>query len=164
MSAANICSCTGDYLKNLQGLPQLVGIIAAWHVACLVFHTWRPSRLETCWAAGTVQATGSTNSNGLLASLENSAFHMLSAEYPLMPSAYLGSGVQRCCHVCTQVNYATGDSFIRMLLNILPLQQHVATMLLDKLPEYSQADCEDGAPDSDSTSSTPNLILGQLRW
>lgn len=63
-----------------------------------------------------------------------------------------------------QVNYATGDSFIRMLLNMLPLQQHIATMLLDKLPDYSQADCEGGEPDSSSNSSTPNLILGQLKW
>lgn len=65
------------------------------------------------------------------------------------------------CMVCHQVSYATGESLIRMLLNMTSLQQQLATMLLHKLPEYSQAECDD---DEVNTSSVPSLILGQLRW
>jgi hypothetical protein len=50
-----------------------------------------------------------------------------------------------------------------MLLNMPSLQQQLAERLLQKLPEYSQAECEeDGA--GGSSSSLPSLILGQLRW
>jgi hypothetical protein len=71
-----------------------------------------------------------------------------------------------CLHLLLlllQVSYATGDSLIRMLLNMPSLQQQLAEQLLQKLPEYSQAECEeDGA--GGSSSSLPSLILGQLRW
>lgn len=55
---------------------------------------------------------------------------------------------------------------MRMLLNMMPLQQQVATLLLQKLPEFSQAefaDNRDGAGSS-TVSTVPGLILGQLRW
>lgn len=68
--------------------------------------------------------------------------------------------------IAVQVSHATGDSFMRMLLNMLPLQQQAATLLLQKLPEFTQTVCDDTAADnSGSTASTvPGLILGQLRW
>ncbi|WIA09029.1 hypothetical protein OEZ85_008443 [Tetradesmus obliquus] len=65
--------------------------------------------------------------------------------------------------VCVQVSYATGDSLIRMLLNMPCLQQQLAERLLQKLPEYSQAECEEEGAGG-SSSSLPSLILGQLRW
>jgi hypothetical protein len=46
---------------------------------------------------------------------------------------------------------------MRMLLNIPALQQQVATMLLQQLPEYSNSE-------SEAAASIPSLILGQLRW
>lgn len=70
------------------------------------------------------------------------------------------SCVQRC------LRYATGDSFIRLLLNILPMQQRLATMLLQKLPEFSTAECDEpeGPAADSSTASLSSLILAQLRW
>lgn len=77
-----------------------------------------------------------------------------------------------CLHMWPlQVSYATGDSLIRLLLNIMPIQQRLATMLLQKLPEFSSAECDevlqdddDGAAAGHNTSSLASLILGQLRW
>lgn len=68
--------------------------------------------------------------------------------------------LQRC------LRYATGDSFMRLLLNILPLQQRLATLLLQKLPEFSAAECDepDNAAADGSTASLSSLILAQLRW
>eukprot|EP00878_Enallax_costatus_P024090 GHUV01025681.1.p1 GENE.GHUV01025681.1~~GHUV01025681.1.p1 ORF type:complete len:600 (+),score=218.23 GHUV01025681.1:550-2349(+) len=67
--------------------------------------------------------------------------------------------------VTVQVRADSGDSFMRMLLNLLPLQQQVATLLLHKLPEFSQTEHEDsGAGSSNTATSVPGLILGQLRW
>lgn len=63
------------------------------------------------------------------------------------------------------MSYATGDSLIRLLLNMLPLQQRLATMLLQKLPEFSEAECEDGGEAAGHVMScVASLILGQLRW
>lgn len=61
---------------------------------------------------------------------------------------------------------------MRMLLNILPLQQRLATLLLQKLPEFSSAECDEGGGGPDgaaavgdsSTASLASLILAQLRW
>jgi hypothetical protein len=55
---------------------------------------------------------------------------------------------------------------MRLLLNILPLQQRLATMLLQKLPEFSTAECDepDNAAADVSTASLSSLILAQLRW
>lgn len=65
-----------------------------------------------------------------------------------------------------QVNFATGDSFIRMLLNMPTIQQQVATLLLHKLPEFGQGECEEDVNEgrNSSASTIPGLILGQLRW
>lgn len=50
----------------------------------------------------------------------------------------------------------TGDSFVRVLLNVAPLQANVSQMLLERLPEFCDAQGEE-AP-------LPQLILGQFRW
>ncbi|KAL4428110.1 hypothetical protein ABPG75_002199 [Micractinium tetrahymenae] len=50
----------------------------------------------------------------------------------------------------------TGDSFIRVLLNVTALQADVSRMLLQRLPEFNDAEGEE-AP-------LPALILGQFRW
>ncbi len=56
-----------------------------------------------------------------------------------------------------QVAYATGDSLLRVLLSTTSVQAAVATMLLEKLPEFN-------ATESEVATSIPNLILGQLKW
>jgi hypothetical protein len=56
---------------------------------------------------------------------------------------------------------------MRLLLNILPLQQRLATMLLQKLPEFSTAECDEPegpAAAGSSAAALPSLILAQLRW
>lgn len=63
---------------------------------------------------------------------------------------------------------------MRLLLNMLPLQLRLATMLLRKLPELSSVECEDDGADVGaaaghqcqhaSAASLSSLILGQLRW
>lgn len=55
---------------------------------------------------------------------------------------------------------------MRLLLSILPVQQRLATMLLQKLPEFSTAECDEpeGGPADSSTASLSSLILAQLRW
>ncbi|KAL4445301.1 hypothetical protein ABPG77_011126 [Micractinium sp. CCAP 211/92] len=50
----------------------------------------------------------------------------------------------------------TGDSFIRVLLNVTALQAEVSGLLLQRLPEFNDAEGEE-AP-------LPALILGQFRW
>ncbi|PRW44427.1 Fanconi anemia group D2-like protein [Chlorella sorokiniana] len=50
----------------------------------------------------------------------------------------------------------TGDSFVRVLLNVAPLQADVSRLLLERLPEFCDAEGEE-AP-------LPQLILGQFRW
>lgn len=69
---------------------------------------------------------------------------------------------------CLQTNYANGDSLLRLALNLQRVQARVAGMLLEKLPEYC-GDAADGAGAIDhgrpaEGTSTPSLILGQLRW
>jgi hypothetical protein len=55
---------------------------------------------------------------------------------------------------------------MRLLLNILPMQQRLATVLLQKLPEFSTAECDepDGPAADSSTAALSSLILAQLRW
>jgi hypothetical protein len=53
----------------------------------------------------------------------------------------------------------TGDSFLRVLLNVTPLQKAVAALLLERLPEF----CGDGAQE-DTGGGVAQLILGQFRW
>lgn len=51
----------------------------------------------------------------------------------------------------------TGDSFIRVLLNVAPVQKDLAKLLLEKLPEFVDGGDED-------ENIVPQLILGQFRW
>lgn len=51
----------------------------------------------------------------------------------------------------------TGDSFARVLLNVVPLQTDVARLLLEKLGEYGNS--EEG-----EEKTLAQLILGQFRW
>eukprot|EP00879_Flechtneria_rotunda_P031188 GHRR01034048.1.p1 GENE.GHRR01034048.1~~GHRR01034048.1.p1 ORF type:complete len:169 (+),score=79.21 GHRR01034048.1:523-1029(+) len=87
-----------------------------------------------------------------------------------LAEALSAEGVLRRCllpiTVTVQVSFATGDSFLRMLLNMPNVQQPVAMLLLHKLPEYSRAECDDrdGNGSSSNESSIPSLILGQLSW
>lgn len=52
----------------------------------------------------------------------------------------------------------TGDSFVRVLLSVTPLQNDLARLLLQRLAEF----CE-GA-DTEVERAVPQLILGQFRW
>lgn len=52
----------------------------------------------------------------------------------------------------------TGDSLIRLLLNITGIQTALACYLLQQLPEAQEAAGSQGA------DSMPQLILGSLRW
>ncbi|KAL4858754.1 Fanconi anemia group D2 protein [Chlorella vulgaris] len=49
-----------------------------------------------------------------------------------------------------------GDSFVRVLLNVAPLQADVAQLLLERLPEFCDPQGEE--------AELPQLVLGQLRW
>ncbi len=51
----------------------------------------------------------------------------------------------------------TGDSFVRVLLNVAPLQNEVAKLLLERLPEFCDSTSEED-------KVVPQLILGQFRW
>jgi len=53
----------------------------------------------------------------------------------------------------------TGDSFIRILLNTIPIQADVAALLLERLPEFNEA-----AAGDNGEAGIPHLILGQFRW
>lgn len=52
----------------------------------------------------------------------------------------------------------TGDSLIRLLLNITAIQTPLASFLLKQLPSYQEAERVD------STDALPKLVLGSLRW
>ncbi len=52
----------------------------------------------------------------------------------------------------------TGDSLIRLLLNISAIQEPLASFLLKQLPNLQNA------MEVDSTDALPQLVLGSLRW
>jgi len=52
----------------------------------------------------------------------------------------------------------TGDSLIRLLLNISAIQTPLASFLLKQLPNLQSA------MEVDSTDALPQLVLGSLRW
>ncbi|RMX53291.1 hypothetical protein pdam_00015249, partial [Pocillopora damicornis] len=52
------------------------------------------------------------------------------------------------------------ESLIRMLLGIDVLQPKIASMLLEKLPEFTEDDCNNGTDDF----NIPRLVLNQFRW
>ena len=52
----------------------------------------------------------------------------------------------------------TGDSLIRLLLNISAIQTPLASFLLKQLPDLQHA------MEVDSTDALPQLVLGSLRW
>jgi len=52
----------------------------------------------------------------------------------------------------------TGDSLIRLLLNISAIQTPLASFLLKQLPNLQNA------MEVDSTDALPQLVLGSLRW
>lgn len=52
------------------------------------------------------------------------------------------------------------ESLIRMLLGIDVLQPKIASMLLEKLPEFTEDDCKNGTDDF----NIPRLVLNQFRW
>jgi len=52
------------------------------------------------------------------------------------------------------------ESLIRMLLGVDILQPKIANMLLEKLPEFTEDDGNDGVDDF----NIPRLILNQFRW
>lgn len=54
----------------------------------------------------------------------------------------------------------TGDSFVRVLLNVSPLQADVSRLLLERLPEF----CGDEGGEGGEEAPLPQLILGQFRW
>ena len=56
-----------------------------------------------------------------------------------------------------QAAAATGDSFLRVLLNVAPIQPEVARLLVERLA----SSCE---PDAGDEAGLPQLILGQFRW
>ncbi|KIZ01502.1 hypothetical protein MNEG_6459 [Monoraphidium neglectum] len=67
------------------------------------------------------------------------------------------------------INYANGDSLLRMTLNMQRVQSRVASLLLEKLPEFCGDSADgggalDGAAGPHDGTSIPSLILGQLRW
>ena len=60
--------------------------------------------------------------------------------------------------VCPQGVSVTGDSLIRLLLNIPGIQTELACALLHKLPDAMEAQ------GSQEAEGLPGLILGSLRW
>lgn len=50
----------------------------------------------------------------------------------------------------------TGDSFVRLLLNVAPIQTDLASSLLERLPEFID--------EADDAKDVPTLLLGQFRW
>ena len=52
----------------------------------------------------------------------------------------------------------TGDSLVRLLLNIADIQTALACALVHKLPAAMEAQC------SQEADSMPGRILGSLRW
>ena len=63
---------------------------------------------------------------------------------------------------------ATGDSFVRVLLNVAALQGDVAVLLLERLPEFCDAQQQgqggEQQPGGGDEAALPALILGQFRW
>ena len=53
----------------------------------------------------------------------------------------------------------TGDSLIRILLNVAPIQTEVASLLLERLAGFNEAH-----PGQPGEAGLPHLILGQFRW
>jgi hypothetical protein len=53
--------------------------------------------------------------------------------------------------------YDSGSSLVRLMLHARQLQTPVITLLLQRLPDYSAADCV-------AAASLPQLVCGQLRW
>lgn len=54
----------------------------------------------------------------------------------------------------------TGDSFVRLLLNVAPIQADLSDLLLERLPEF--IDSSEVGDDEDK--AIPALLLGQFRW
>lgn len=50
----------------------------------------------------------------------------------------------------------TGDSFVRLLLNVAPIQADLASSLLERLPEFID--------EADEEKDVATLLLGQFRW
>ncbi|GBF89136.1 hypothetical protein Rsub_01853 [Raphidocelis subcapitata] len=66
--------------------------------------------------------------------------------------------------VTSQINYANGDSLLRVALNVQRVQSRVADALLEKLPSFYGGADGDAGEDASHGTSMPSLILGQLRW
>jgi hypothetical protein len=60
-------------------------------------------------------------------------------------------------HVTHLTAYDSGSSLVRLMLHTRHLQTQVITLLLQKLPDYSAAECA-------AAASLPQLVCGQLRW
>lgn len=92
---------------------------------------------------------------------------LTSALLPLSICGEVSHRFQRCCaqdEVSEQSSPTmqgvpeTGDSLIRLLLNITAIQTPLASLLLKQLPSYQEA------VHVDSTDALPKLVLGSLRW
>lgn len=55
-----------------------------------------------------------------------------------------------------QVAAATGDSLVRLLLNVAPLQGELAGALLERVTQFQSGD--------EGECAVARLILGQFRW
>ena len=86
------------------------------------------------------------------------------------PSPLQGSTAPHHHHNQHPSSTATGDSFVRVLLNVAALQNDVAVLLLERLPEFCDAQQQQGQgqgeqqPGGGDDAALPALILGQFRW
>ncbi|XP_077863630.1 Fanconi anemia group D2 protein-like, partial [Saccoglossus kowalevskii] len=62
---------------------------------------------------------------------------------------------------CDSARGSNQDSLVKMLLGIDLLQPNLASILLEKLPEFSD---EDQVFDHTGTVNIPHLIMNQFRW